>query len=235
VRAITGLGQQTTRTVPPNLRVLPFRVLGRGFQPATTVEVLMGTKSLPILDRRRDRIAVAFTPPTGNPFQLKLDGVSVANVPMPVGFSIMHPLTGASTPEGGAQAFFNFFDSLNADASYVRVTKRNDDSILMHGTFFQITRNQALQLVLRRQFVGTTVGTETVQLYDWSSDSYPYGDFVTLSSGPVPQSMTTSVFELTNPSRFIDPEGTMYLRILTSDDLPNGTELRVDQAHIAVH
>jgi hypothetical protein len=235
VRAVTGLGQQNTRTVPPNLRVLPFWVIGRGFAPATTAEVLLGTKSLPVLGRTRDRIAAAFTPPTGNPFQLKLDGVSVASFSVPVGFSIMHPLTGASTPEGGAQAFYNFLDSLNEDASYVRVTKRNDDSILMHGTFFKVTRNQALQLFVRRQFVGTAVGTETIQLYDWSSNSYPYGSFVTLSSGPVPVTMTTSVFELANPSRFIDPEGTVYLRILTSEDLPNGTELRVDQAHIAVH
>lgn len=235
VRAVTGVGQQLTRTVPPNLRVLFFRVVGRGFQPANTVEVLFGNKSLPVLDRSRDWIAVAFTPPTGSPFQLKLDGVSVASLPNPTGVSIMHPLTGASTPEGGAQAFYNFADSLNADANYVRTTRRNDGSILMHGTFSKVTRNQALQLVLRRQFVGTLVGTETVQLYDWSTNSYPYGDFVTLSSGPVPTSMTTTVYELTNPSRFVDPEGTVYLRILTSDDLPSGAELRVDQAHLAVH
>ncbi|HLO98084.1 MAG TPA: hypothetical protein VK171_05780, partial [Fimbriimonas sp.] len=78
----------------------------------------------------------------------------------------------------------------------------------------------------------TSTGTETIQLYDWSSASFPYGNFVTVWSGAAPTTMTTQTVNVSNFSRFIDPEGTVYLLIKSSTDLPDGAELHVDQARL---
>ncbi len=234
LRAVTGLGVQLLPNLNFDARGLFVNVLGRGFATASTASLTMGSTTLSISDRKRDWITAPYRPRAGNPLELRLDGNLVASLQMPLTNRFVHPLVDASTPEGGATSLGGFAEALSTDALFVRVARRTDGMVLLHGTFRKVTRNVNLKLVLRRQFTGTTVGTETVQLYDWSSASYPYGSFVTLSSAPVPQSMTTSTISLTNPSRFIDPEGTVYLRILTSTNLPSGAELHVDMAHLSV-
>ena len=234
VRAVTGLGVQLMPSLSTVAKRYQISVLGRGFATASTASLTVGGVSLPISQRKRDWINASYKRNAANPLELRLDGALVASLTMPGTSRFAHPLIDASTPGGGASSLGGFAEALNADAASVQVTRRTDGVILMHGTFRKLTRNVDLKLLVRRQFTGTTVGTETIQLYDWSTASYPYGSFVTLSSGPVPQTMTTSVISLQNPGRFLDPEGTAYLRILTSNDLPAGAELHVDQAHLAV-
>ncbi|HQU19938.1 MAG TPA: hypothetical protein PLA92_12905, partial [Fimbriimonadaceae bacterium] len=149
-------------------------------------------------------------------------------------YTMAHPLLAASTPEGGAACWGSFAEALNEDSQYVRVTRRDDGRIVLHGVFRQVQFAANMDLWVRRHFTGTSEGTETIQLYDWSSASYPYGNFVTIHSGPVPTEPTTSTFNLTDPIRFMDPERTIYFRILTSDDLSEGAELRLDVARIAL-
>jgi hypothetical protein len=235
VRAVTGLGVEVLPNIYfPTPRVRMVHVLGRGFATASTASIKMGSTNQPISDRKRDWITAFFMLPVTNPLEVRLDGVLVSTIQMPSTSFFVHPLIDASTPGDGATSLGGFAEALNSDATFVRVTRRDDDMVLLHGTFRKVTRNVVTRLVVRRQFTGTAVGTETVQLYDWSSASYPYGNFITISSGPLPQTMTTSTFLLTNPNRFIDPEGTVYLRIYTSDDLPSSAELHLDMAHLAV-
>jgi hypothetical protein len=236
VRAVTGLGVEVL-VFPyfPSPRVRMVNVLGRGFATASTASVKMGGVSLPLAERKRDWISAYYMLNVTNPMEVRLDGALVSTIQMPSTTKFLHPLIDASTPGGGASSQGGFTEALNEDAAFVRTTRRDDGIVLLHGSFFKVTKNAPLDLVVRRQFTGTTVGNETIQLYDWSSASYPYGSFVTLSAGPVPLTMTTSIFPLANPGRFIDPEGVVYLRILTSDDLPSTAELRLDMAHLAVH
>src|SRR5262249_19388178 len=86
-----------------------------------------------------------------------------------------------------------------------------------------------LELELTRSYVGCTGGTETVELYDWSTWSYPYGSFIAVASTPITGTGTQSLSIPVSgdPARFLDGEGTAYLRI-TATNAVAGAELRAD-------
>jgi subtilisin family serine protease len=225
VRYVTRYVQNSSRTGPKILT----RVYGRGFGGASTVE-LTSSGGLPIAIPRRDRDWFDFNAiaaPGG--FSVKVDGSPVATITFPSTGSTSYQLAEASTQ--GATLVGGYAEAANIDSTYIRTTRRSDGSILVQGTF-RLVSPLLSRLVLNRQYTGTTVGTETVQLYDWSSASYPYGNWVTLGTNPCPTTMTSTSFTITNPSRFIDPEGTVYLLITTSTDLPSGAEMRMDHIRL---
>lgn len=234
VRVVSGLGSQIADFHYDTDAVMTFRLHGRGLDRATTASVRIGGVELPIANRQRDWITAVYLPPITGPLKLFLDGQEAYSLTMPNTFTMAHPLLAASTPEGGAACWGGFAEALLEDSQYVRVTRRDDGRIVLHGVFRQVQFAARMDLLVRRHFTGTSEGTETIQLYDWSSASYPYGNFVTIHSGPVPTGPTTSTFNLTDPIRFMDPERTIYFRILTSDDLSEGAELRLDVARIAL-
>lgn len=205
------------------------RIYGRGFGAPNEVSV-QGTWARTRVIQSRDYVDVlGYAIAEG--FQLKVNGAPVASISFPMTGTNGFFLTEASTQ--GASLFGGFLEALSPDAQAIRVTKRADHSILLQGTFRRVPAGTAaMNLTVRRQYTGTTVGTETIQLYDWSSASYPYGNFVTVWTGSAPTSMTTQAISVPNFARFIDPEGTVYLLVKTSTDLPDGAELKLDQARI---
>lgn len=72
-----------------------------------------------------------------------------------------------------------------------------------------------LRLEWTRGYADCLGGTETVELYDWQSASYPYGSFVSVSSSTITSaSEQHKVVDLpANPARFLDDEGTAYVQI----------------------
>lgn len=138
------------------------------------------------------------------------------------------PMSEASAP--GASVTGGFAETLKLDSIYLTTTRRSDGYIAMQGTFHDLTgAPDNCTLVFRRRYRNTTAGTETIYLYDWTSASYPYGNWVPLASVAVPTTATTSSIPVSNFSRFIDPEGTTYVLIQTSDNLSNGAVLDLDQ------
>jgi hypothetical protein len=223
VRYITRMQQSALRSE----RNAVSRVYGRGFGSPNTITMTYNGQPVTVYAQSRDYIDFGAVAVTGN-LVVSVNGTPVSTIPLPPavrnGFPMAEASTQSATLTGG------FFESLNADSNYINCTRRSDGSILVQGTFRKLLSTGNYTLVLRRQYTGTTVGTETVQLCDWSSASYPYGNFVTIGSGPCPTSMTTTLFPITNMPRFIDPEGTVYLLITTSTDLPAGSQLQLDQA-----
>lgn len=172
----------------------------------------------------RDRVAFPPASAAGT-ITVKVGGTQVASLTFPTVTYRAFPMSEASSP--GASLSGGFLETLNADAQVMTVTQQSDHHILVQGTF-HLVPSAPKAVTIRRRYTGTTVGTETVQLYDWSSASYPYGNFVTLGSGPVPTTLTTTRFSVSNGSRFVDPEGTVYLLITTSTDLTTGAQLELD-------
>ena len=70
-----------------------------------------------------------------------------------------------------------------------------------------------MRLEFRRDYDGMNASLiETVELYDWSSFSYPYGSWITLSSGAAPTAgfATLTVTVPGDPNLYRDEEGTFY-------------------------
>lgn len=220
---------QNVRLNGPNLHVVS-RIYGRGFGDLNSLSLTSGGNPIPIIANGRDWIDFnSVSTPFG--FDLSVSGNPVAHIAFPPSTTTSCMLVEASS-QGGATLTGGFGEALAVDSQFIRCQQMGDNSILVQATFRKVTPSTTMKLVLRRQYTGTTAGTENVQLYDWSSASYPYGNFVSVGGGACPTSMTTSTFAVPNASRFVDPEGTVYLLITTSTDLSSGAELHIDMAHL---
>jgi hypothetical protein len=203
-------------------------IRGRGFENGVTLT--SGGRRVPVASVSRNYIEFSPSSVPGN-LTLTVNGTQVDSLTFPaVDFHGAYPMNEASTQS--ATLTGGFKETLNPDGTVMTVSRRSDGSIVLQGTFHHVVPGSSFSLTLRRLYTTTTVGTETVQLYDWSSASYPYGSFVTIGSGNVPLSMTTSAYTVNNPSRFVDPEGTVYLLITTSTNLASGTQLRLDMSYL---
>jgi hypothetical protein len=203
-------------------------IRGRGFENGVTLT--SGGRRVPVATVSRNYIAFSPSSVPGN-LTLTVNGTQVDSLTFPsVDARGAYPMNEASTQ--GATLTGGFKETLNPDGAVMTVSRRSDGYIVLQGTFHHVVPGSSFSLTLRRMYATTTVGTETVQLYDWSSASYPYGGFVTIGSGAVPLTIGTSTYTVNNPSRFVDPEGTVYLLVTTSADLAEGTQLRLDMAYL---
>ena len=78
-----------------------------------------------------------------------------------------------------------------------------------------------VQVLAKNIFFGSE--TETVYLYDWSSASYPYGNWIAVNTEFLPTTMSTSDITVTDFSRFVDFEGYVYMLVQTSGNDPTVT------------
>lgn len=210
------------------------RIHGRGFQAPGVVSVWWGPFPLQVVARNRDWIDVD-VPLAEGVLQVKVDGATVGTVRMP-GFdevvdelhepTTIYALAEASTR--GATLTGGFTETANRDGIELSCTRRSDGFILVHGTFSNVVlRSNRVQLKIVRHYTQTSPGTERLFLYDWTSGSYPYGNWVQIASLPL-SAGGVSVLSVPNPQRFVDPEKVVYFRLETTDDVAEGTELRLD-------
>ncbi|HTQ09467.1 MAG TPA: S8 family serine peptidase [Fimbriimonadaceae bacterium] len=177
----------------------------------------------------RDRATFAPAQAAGN-MSISVGGTPVASFTFPRIGGMAYPMSEASTQS--ATLVGSFLDTLNPDGQAMTVSQRSDNTILVQGTFHNVTPNQTMKVTLRRSYPGAASGTETVQLYNWASASYPYGNFDTLGSGPCPASATTTSYTIGNAANYVDPDGTVYLLITTSSDLTPGVQLQLDMCYL---
>lgn len=212
------------------------RIYGRGFQGPVPVQVTVGGHPVAILGRGRDWIDISL-PLFEGTFVVTVDGAVAGTIKMP-SYSIVsdevHEKTVIYTPTDastqGATLEGGFFDMLNTDPQFVRCTRRGDGVIRMDSILKNVKLvTPRFALFYKRLYtLANPSSTERVYLYDWSSASYPYGSWVQIGSSVLPTTSVGSLLTIPNPGRFIDPEGTMYLRIETTANVAAGTELRVD-------
>lgn len=208
----------------------PARIYGRGFEAPRNIRIQQGTRNLTIL--RQTRNYIDFMLPNGSELlNVYVDKVLVKSLPRFASSLTAYTLVEASAQSGG-WVTGGFTESARADGINLTCTRRSDGLIRMDGTFRKVTTIGAgMKLQIRRHYTGTTGGTEKIYLYDWSSASLPYGSFRLLSTLPAITSPGTNLIEVPEPWRYIDEDGTMYLRIETSGT-SEGAVLNVDQAMI---
>lgn len=203
------------------------RVYGRNLGQQNQITITSNGQNVPIARQGRNFCDIPAISLAGN-ITVKRAGTTVATFTFPTSGVISLPLCEASEP--GATLTGGFYETLSNDGVVMTAGRRSDGIVLMQGTFRSVPLtavNYTLQA--RRRYRNTTVGTETIYLYDWSSSSYPYGNWVPISTLGVMGSMTTTTVTVPNFSRFVDPEGTTYVLIQTSDDTQSGAKLDIDQ------
>lgn len=145
------------------------------------------------------------------------------------------PMTAAPTDRqmvglygGGASLAGGYLELLEADGQVLNARARNDNQqivlkFLLRG--LDKERVRSLDWEYLRQFQNTTSGaTETIELYDFSSGSYPYGQFVALYSGSAAsgsQQLKTGTVT-GDVSRFVSYEGDLFVRVTVQAGNSNG-------------
>ncbi|MBI5708185.1 MAG: S8 family serine peptidase [Armatimonadetes bacterium] len=227
VRYVTCLGQETQDLIWPDDIIASSRVYGRGLQSPRNIRVWVGGIERNVVNRHRDYFDFGYAPPVYGNIKIEVDGNVLVDTPMPGSPRRAYPLVEASSP--GASVIGGYFQTLLPEGVNLTCTRRGDGVISMQGTIRRVQMNLSAVLHLRRSYTGNPSGTETVYLYDWSSGSYPYGNWVALKSSVTPGSPQNLDIKLKNFAKYIDPEKTMYVLIQTSNDMPAGSELKLDQ------
>jgi hypothetical protein len=227
VSYLTRVAKQSSRR--SDSRALA-RLYGRGFGAPNNVQLKWNGLNISYLARSRDWIDFSVgAAHTG--LTVIVNGEQVANLTYAESASgPAYLLSEASTQ--GATLTGGFLEALNPDASSIHCDRRENGDILVQSTFRRVTPTATMQLLLRRNYTVANSNDETVWLYDWSSASYPYGSWVPLGTGPCPTTMTTTTYSVPNASRFVDFEGTVLMLITTTEGLPSGTEIRIDQSRL---
>jgi hypothetical protein len=210
-------------------------VYGVGLEPPNVVRVLRGGQPVPLLEQTRNQVRVHPLGLASSPMELEVNGQVIGSWTEDPDPGFVHTPSDASTQGGGGPVVIGGFPELQRDDGALLVcTRRDDQTILLQAIVRKMDTAGAasLELELTRSYESTN-GTETVRLYDWSSGSYPYGSFVTVSSQPVSsgtmQTLHASVAQ--HPADLVDDEGTLYVEVETSG-AGSGAQLNVDSLRL---
>lgn len=203
------------------------RIYGRGFQTPGVVEVTAGGRAMKVVGQTRDYVDFILLPLRGD-LVVKVDGSTVATIPIPNEARTTYAAVEASSP--GTTVTGSFRQMLSADGSSLAAGRNGDGNIVVQSTFRRVRIRGGMELVWKRRYTQPG-GTETVYLYDWSTGSYPYGQWSAIRQEAAPTTATEVSVPLTNPSRFLDPEGTVYGLVVTSGT-PGGTQLELDRLNL---
>lgn len=197
---------------------------GRSFGPPNTVEVLADGESLPIVARTRQTLSVEVGPRRPNAYVLKVNGSQVATWGSPPSNETTYTATVVSSQ--GTSFSGDSAAMIKQDAAYAMSGTRGDGTIRFESVFRLVKSSPTMKLKVRRNYTQPG-GTERIYLYDWSSASYPYGNWVELNATATVTSPTSIEITVPNASRFVDVEGSVYV-VVYADGMPGGTELRLD-------
>jgi hypothetical protein len=209
-------------------QAMSARMYGRGFQSPRTIKIISGGRYLPIYAQTRDY--VDFGMPNGwDSISVFVDNIKVLGFARPKTGNTTYPVAEICTKGGSVSGGFK--EMAANDGVYATVGRRGDGLIWLTGSIRRVIPASTMTLRFTRLYTGTTTGTEDVYLYDWASASYPYGNWVKLKTTAVPRTITTTYINVPNATRFVDPEGTMYVQVSTAGTLANGA-LKLDMLNI---
>jgi len=209
------------------------RIHGRGFQSPRVVQVYWNGTSLPILNQTRDYVDIRLPrlrklagPDT---LVVKVDGNVVQSMDLPADRRTIYGAVEVSS--AGSTATGGFFDMIHDDDRDAVGYNRGDGTIYVQTEFRKVKSATSFNLQYRRRYTGSG-GSEAVYLYDWTTNSLPYGNWVQVYNGPTSNSSTFNEVTVPNFGRFIDPEGSVYCYVY-AQGVGGGGQLLIDQLMIA--
>jgi hypothetical protein len=172
-------------------------------------------------------------------FQLKRNGGLVGSWTWDSGPGLLYAATDAGTEDtSGSSSSGGWAELYRADSINFTCTEDSGGQIYCEFAVRKVHVRDIhrMRLEFRRDYDGMNANPiETVELYDWSSYSYPYGSWVTLSSGAAPTAgfQTLSVKVPGDANLYRDEEGTFYLRLTTTNASASGL-LKADMLRFRV-
>jgi hypothetical protein len=216
-----------------------LEVCGVGLESPNTIQVLSGASSLGLISQQRHSVVVGLPSTPAPAFQLKRNGSLVGSWTWDAGPGLLYAATDGGTEDtSGSSASGGWAQLYRTDGSNFTCTEDSGGVIYCEFTVRKVNVRDIHRLVLefRRDYDGMNASPiETVELYDWSSFSYPYGSWVTLSSGAAPTAgfATLTVEVPGDPDLYRDEEGTFYLRLTTTNAGASGL-LKADMLRFRV-
>ncbi|HEX6883373.1 MAG TPA: S8 family peptidase [Planctomycetota bacterium] len=198
-------------------------VQGVGLEAPNALEVQSGGLPLALLAQERNELRVALPGTPAPAMEVRRNGTPFGSWTWEPGPGLLYAATDACTEDtAGGQASGGWLELYRADGALFTCTEDTSGLITAEFAVRGVTLRdlRRLTLELERDYDGLNPGAiETIELYDWSSFSYPYGAWVTLSTTPAP---TAGFAALTvdvpgDPDAYRDEEGTFYLRLTTTN------------------
>lgn len=228
VRYITIMGQSLSTTSIDPARFVTARIYGRGFQGLQNLQVKRAGVPAQILQVTRDWIDYKHVYRTAGDVSVWDGNTLIAAIPNPIVPRKCNPLVEAGEPSAWVDGGFR--ETVVDDGQFLVGHPDGNGDIILQGTFRKVGNNSNTQLRVNRTYaVGG--GTESIQLYDWSSASYPYGSWITVWSGTAPASPTTTIVNVPDIARYIDIEGTTYVRFVKQGN-PANELLKIDSLRL---
>ncbi|HED65060.1 MAG TPA: hypothetical protein ENJ09_05835 [Planctomycetes bacterium] len=198
---------------------LPRVVLhGVGLERPARLVVRANGRSLPVPVRGRKR--AEFAPlgiRGGSRLSFERDGVQFDSLVWERANGLLYTVSDAGSKSGGAVQG-GFKELYRNDGVLFTCTRNPASKVFIEAIVRGIEDSSFTTMILEatRSYTNAGGATETIELYDWSSGSYPGGSWVTISTRTLPASPTTEDLRITVPApatRFLDDTGTVYLRI----------------------
>lgn len=209
---------------------------GVGLETPNVVRVLRGAQPIPVSSQERDRVSLAFKSFATGVVSLEVNGAITGSFTWEHGPGRVFAPSDACTQGSGSPTTTGGFSELvRADGIVFTCTRNGDGAIYVQLAIRKVTPLDPgrMQLEFVRNYVQGAGALETIELYDWDTASYPYGSFVTVSTTAITSSATlaTSVPLGPDPGRYLDDEGTMYIR-LQATQASSQCVLRADQLRL---
>jgi thermitase len=212
----------------------PMRIYGVGFEAPNVVRVLRAGQPLPILERTRNWLVVPCVN-AKDVVEVEVGGQVIAafQAELDVGFAYA-PSDACAKGFGNPQANGGFRELYRTDGQLFTSAAGSNGEHRVQFVFRKLEARPvgAIDIEFLRGY-DVTNGTETIELYDWSTASYPYGSWVTVQTTPV-SGTTLELVQATigaNPLRFLDDEGSLYLQVRTNGG-GQGALLRADSLRV---
>jgi len=212
-------------------------IYGVGFEQPNLVRVLRGGQPLALFDQTRNWVDVEADGAFPDLVEIEVEGAVIGSYLEDFAKGFVYTPSDASTQGGGGPVALGGFEELYRDDNVLfTCTRRSDATILVQTIVRKVhaTPISSMELDFTRAYVNTS-GTETIKLYDWSTASYPYGSWVTISSAPVSSgSMQTLHVDVSqDPLDFLDDAGTILVDIRTSG-ASSGARIEADSFRLRV-
>jgi len=228
VRYIATMGQSLSRAAKdPSLSVVA-RIYGRGFQGLQNLVVKRNGVPAQVLTVTRDYIDYSHVYRLISDVSVWNGDSMIATLPNPTVIRDCHPLVEASAPSAWVDGSFR--ETLIDDGVNMLGHRDGDGNIILHGTFRKMTANSITQLRIKRSYA-LGGGNESIQIYDWASFSYPYGNWIEVAAGTASTTPSVTTANLPNLANYIDFEGTVYFRVVTTST-PENQVLKIDSARL---